>query len=81
MNHIEVQQQIKQYRSLDLHRKIGTNSGFFEMYFSALPQHPTRNESFNYVNDLHFQLFGEYRYSSYASFYKSLNNSRKNKNG
>lgn len=77
MTHAQITQEIAKYRSLDLHRKVGTNNGFFEIYFMELPRHSSRIDAFNYVNDLHFQLFGEVRYASYNSFYNSLNRCKK----
>lgn len=69
------QQEISIYAQLEvlrekseLMRKIYTPSGFYEYYFSQLKCHKTQIECFNYCNDLHFELFGSYKYSSYKSF-------------
>lgn len=42
--------------------------GFFQYYFYELPHHRTKIEAFNHVNELYFDLFGEYRYEDYNSF-------------
>lgn len=59
----------------ELMRSLGTREGFFKIYFKELgkqknghPMHRTNCECFNYVNRLHFDLFGEERFSGYHSF-------------
>jgi hypothetical protein len=54
-------------------RKIGTVTGFYEYYFQQLKNHKTEIECFEAVNDLYFEYFGEYKYSSYDSFRKVKN--------
>lgn len=51
-----------------LMRQLATPNGFYEYYFSQLKHHNTNIECFNAVNDTYFDIFGEYRYSSYYSF-------------
>lgn len=51
-------------------RKIATAKGFYDYYFAIIPEFSTRIEAFNYVNELYFELFGEYKYSSYQNFLK-----------
>lgn len=51
-----------------LMRQLATPTGFYEYYFKQLKHHQTNMECFNHVNDLYFEIFGEYRYSSYYSF-------------
>lgn len=51
-----------------LMRQLATSTGFYEYYFSQLKHHRTNIECFNHVNDLYFDIFGEYRYASYYSF-------------
>lgn len=60
-------------------RTLGTRQGFFTYYFEQLPKHRTQIETFNYVNDLHFELFGEYRYESYHSFRNQVNHYNRKK--
>lgn len=70
---IALQAQMQKYQvENELMRKIGTARGFFDYYFSILPQHKTQIEAFNFANDIYFELFGEYRYSSHSSFLNSL---------
>lgn len=68
----EIQEQV------DLMRKLGTRDGFFKHYFKELgvtvdgiPKHRTNFECFNAINEIYYDLYGEYRYSDYASFYRS----------
>lgn len=56
-----------------LMRKLGTKLGFFQHYFDNLKRHRTQNECFNEVNELYFDLFGEWRYDNYDSFRKQFN--------
>ena len=64
--------QLKEIKQLqqenNLMRQLGTATGFYEYYFKQLKYHRTNIECFNTVNDLYFDLYGEYRYSSYYSF-------------
>lgn len=48
--------------------KIATSSGFYEYYFEQLKHHKTNVDCFEYVNNLYFDFFGEYKYASYNSF-------------
>jgi hypothetical protein len=52
----------------NLLKKIGTTEGFYQHYFENVNNFRTNIECFNYVNDKHLDLFGDYRYSSYYSF-------------
>lgn len=61
--------QLEKFRAEnELMRKIGTTAGFFNYYFEILPKHRTHIETFNDVNEQHFELYGEYKYSSHSSF-------------
>lgn len=71
---IAIQAQMEKLRKEnELMRKIGTAPGFFQYYFSILPQHRTRIEAFNFANEQYFELYGEYRYSTHGSFLNQLN--------
>lgn len=68
------------YEQNQLMKKLGNSTGFFQCYFKELGEiigdrqkHRTNVEAFNYVNDLYFDLFGEYKYSGYNSFRHQLN--------
>lgn len=52
----------------NLMRQLATPKGFYDYWFKNLPKFRTRNECFLYVNDLFYDFFGEYRYSTYNSF-------------
>lgn len=58
-------------------RTLGTREGFFQYYFEQLPKHRTQVECFNFVNEKHFDLFGEWRYETYNSFRHQLTNYHK----
>jgi len=53
--------------------KIATSAGFYQYYFEQLKHYKTEVDCFNFVNDLYFKYFGEYKYSSYNSFRKLKN--------
>ncbi len=42
--------------------------GFYNYYFNDLKYHRNQTECFNHINDLYFDIYGEYRYESYQSF-------------
>lgn len=70
---LEILAQEEKYRQqVNLMRQLYSAAGFFKYYFEQLPKHPTQIEAFNYVNDLHLDLFGQYRYSDYDSFRQAL---------
>ena len=52
----------------NMYAKLGNTQKFFEYYVTELPKNRTNVAAFHVVNDLYFDLFGEYRYSSYDSF-------------
>lgn len=66
-------QQIEELQAQNkLMRQLATTTGFYEYYFKQLSHHRTNFECFNHVNDLYFDIFGEYRYSSFKSFHNSI---------
>lgn len=42
--------------------------GFYKQYFSKLKDFKTPKETFENVNELYFELFGCYRFNSFAEF-------------
>lgn len=67
-----INQQLQELQAQNkLMRQLATPSGFFEYFFKQLPQHNTQVECFNAINETYFDLFGEYRYSSYYTFRRS----------
>jgi len=61
-----------------LMRTLGTRDGFFKYFFKQLGiridgklKHRTDYECFNAINEKYYDLYGEYRYSSYNSFRRS----------
>jgi hypothetical protein len=68
----DTQAQIKELTlQNDLLKQLGTTAGFYEYYFKNIKHHRTNVECFNAVNDLYFDLFGEYRFSSFNAFRQS----------
>lgn len=55
-----------------------TPLGFYRYYFDELPHHNTKIEAFNHVNQLYFDLYGEYRYEDHISFRIVYNRHLKN---
>ena len=53
---------------IELMQKLSTTPKFFVYYFSKLSEFGSNKSCFDSVNDLYFDLFGEYKYSDYASF-------------
>lgn len=75
INNSEVSLLLQQERELvllqlkvKLMQKLATASGFFSYYFENLKSFLKREQCFNHVNDLYFELFGHYRYDSYSNF-------------
>lgn len=49
-------------------KKLATTAGFFQYYFENLKNYKTNIECFNIVNEIYYNHFKEYKYSSYSSF-------------
>jgi hypothetical protein len=49
-------------------RQLARRQGFFEYYFAECKNYKTNHAAFDAVNDLYFELFGEYRYSDFNVF-------------
>lgn len=47
---------------------VSKPKNFFNTFFNQLKYARTMVECFNKLNDLHFDIYAEYMYSSYASF-------------
>jgi len=58
-------------KKLDLIRLLVKRGGFYQYYFKICNEHKTREDAFEYLNNLYFELVGEFRYSSYDSFRKA----------
>lgn len=58
---------------LSIHLGGRTPLGFYRYYFNDLEYHRTQTDCFNHVNELYFDLYGEYRYDSYDTFRKCYN--------
>lgn len=53
---------------VEMYQRLSTARGFYLYWFETIPDYPTRTECFQAANDLHFELFGEYKYSDISSF-------------
>jgi len=62
----------KQDAQIKLMRKLSTCSGFYKHYFELLKSSQTKEQAFDKVNSLFFQLFNINRYSDYSEFSKNL---------
>lgn len=79
-NHNTTQQQLLEIQEQNgLMRRLATRQGFFQYYFKELSEkkgnkhkHRTMVECFNYCNEKFYDLFGEYKYSSYNSFKQQI---------
>lgn len=47
---------------------ISKPKNFFNTFFNQLPNAKTMVECFNKLNDLHYDIYSEYMYSTYTSF-------------
>ncbi|SHG27952.1 hypothetical protein [Flavobacterium johnsoniae] len=55
-------------KKIELMQNLSTSAKFYAYYFSKLSDFRSNSDCFNHVNDLYHELFGEFRYSDYASF-------------
>lgn len=53
---------------VEMYQKLSTGKRFFDYWFEQLPLYPTQVECYRAVNDLYFELYGEYKYSCWESF-------------
>lgn len=79
--HIKTVSELKPEEKEKLYRQLGGLSalGFHKYYFDDLPYHKTKTDCFHHVNELYYELFGEYRYSSSYSFRNQQNKHIKSK--
>lgn len=54
-------------------KQLARRQGFFDYYFAECKNHKTNHAAFDTVNELYFDLFGEYRYSDYNTFKVATN--------
>ena len=59
---------------LDLLIQISKPENFFLLYFNNLPYADSKAECFLHLNDLHYEIYGQYMYSDYNSFRNSYAN-------
>ena len=57
----------------DFAKKAGTVKGFFDMYFLEVKNFTTKIDCFNFLNEKYEKIYGELRYSDWASFAKMKN--------
>lgn len=79
-NEKELQAQlIKAQEDAKIMRKLATPKGFYNYWFSQLPNFKTRLDCFNHVNDLYLKYFDEEKYASYDSFLQTAKRQIKRK--
>lgn len=54
-------------------RELSSRKGFYAAYFVALKTAKSNKEAFDNVNEVYYDLFGNYRYSDWNSFKKMTN--------
>lgn len=59
-------------KEIDLMRMLNSNDGFYQYFFKICNDHKTREDAFDAVNNLYFELFGRFRYKSYKGFRNSI---------
>jgi hypothetical protein len=60
-------------------KKCAKFSSLMALYFEELPNHRTNHECFNSINNRYFDLIGEYLYSDYDSFIRTVRYHRSKK--
>lgn len=68
-----------QQEQIEIMKKLGTASGFYNYYFNQLPNFKSTSDCFNYVNKLYYQFFGEFRYSSFNTFQSTVSRKKQNR--
>jgi len=89
MDHLELANRLavqKLQEQIDTMRQLCTAEGFYLYWFNKLPDKkhfPTNTACFEFVNTLHNDLLGYYRYSDYKSFsnYVTRRNKQLKNNG
>lgn len=64
---------------IDIAIKLKDTNSFFKSYFNFLPYFKTYKECFEYLNEIHLDIFGNEKYSSYNSFQTCMYRDHKNK--
>lgn len=49
-------------------KNLSTNEGFFKEYFNNLKNYKSKEDAFNYVNNLYEKYFGEKKYLTFKGF-------------
>lgn len=70
---------IKAQEDAKIMRQLATPKGFYNYWFSQLPNFKTRLDCFNHVNDLYLTYFGEEKYSTYDTFMSTHRKKNKKK--
>lgn len=71
--------QMKPEQLYELAQKLGTTSGFIDLYLQNLPEAKNKQECFEELNEAHNEIFNEDKYSDYNSFRRALSYHRKPK--
>jgi len=66
---IELEKLIKEK---NLMKQLSGVQGFFKYYYSECKNFETKKEAFDHINEVHYNFFDRYRFSSYESFKNAL---------
>lgn len=58
--------------------KLKDTASFFRTYFDYLPHFQTKKDTFYFLNQVHEDIYGASKYSSYESFKNCLSRDAKN---
>jgi len=62
----------KKQKEIDLMKLLNSSDGFYQYFFKICNEYKTREDAFDAVNNLYFELFGRFRYKSYKGFRNSI---------
>lgn len=61
-------QKLTHAQKVEIAIKLRSTAAFFATYYEYLPKFNTQKDCFNYLNEIHLSVFGEEKYSNYATF-------------
>lgn len=62
--------------NLELKNKVGSNAGFIQMYENDLANHKNGKQCYEAIEDIHYDLHNDFRYTSYENFKVRLSQHR-----
>ncbi|MAM27436.1 MAG: hypothetical protein CMC13_00280 [Flavobacteriaceae bacterium] len=61
-------QKLTHAQKVEIAIKLRSAADFFATYYEYLPKFKMQKDCFNYLNEIHLEVFGEEKYSNYGSF-------------